>query len=90
MIKYLDSLLSESHSTDCKSDSDVIVAVPSQRLSMHGIDIGKDIQGSYCPEYAGMVRLIWDNRYSRINGKHISYATQAVNEETLQVVFIYP
>ena len=42
-------------------------------------------QGSYSPQRSSFVRLMFDNSYSRLNGKHVSYSAQVVGDDVLQV-----
>jgi hypothetical protein len=74
---------------------DVVIAVPGARVQteqQHGWGGGGGYprrpaysQGSYSPQHTGFARLVWDNTYSRLNGKHIAFAVQAVGEDALQV-----
>lgn len=55
-----------------------------------GVPVGgssQHCQGSYSPGEAGFARLVWNNSYSRINGKHIAFTVQVVEEDVLQAAF---
>lgn len=67
--------------------SDTVVAVDAKRVVTLQDTRGQASfsEGSYTPQRAGFVRLIFNNHYSRINGKHITYVVQVVSEDVLQV-----
>ena len=44
------------------------------------------ITGSFCADKGGgVLRLVWDNSFSRFTGKHIQYCAQCVPAEAMQV-----
>lgn len=68
-------------------ESDVITTAAPRRVESPAAADGSIAfsQGSYSPQRAGFARLVFDNRYSRINGKHISFAVQVVGQDVIQV-----
>ena len=73
--------------SDSSCETDIIVAVATTRVVTPQDNGNRDCfsEGSYTPRSAGFARLIFNNDYSRINGKYITYVVQVVSEDVLQV-----
>lgn len=82
----LDEVTATSHYASSDVANDVDVAVKPSKISTPATSAGSVSQGSYSPQAAGFARLVFDNRYSRINGKHIALSVQIVGDDVLQVI----